>query len=335
MTNPQCTILAGGVGGARMVQGFSLALTPECVTSVINTADDFTYLGLRICPDLDTNMYTLANLSHRERGWGVQDDTQHFTHQLNRYNVDTWFSLGDFDMATHLLRTSLLSERRDTIVPPPSATTKPRLDATTTCLTLTEVTQRLCANLGVTAHILPMCNEEVRTVVHTDEGNFYFQEYYVLRQHRDVVRSFTYENVENSSITSEVQQAITNAQLIVVAPSNPYVSIAPILLVPGIRAALDKSSVPKVAVSPLIGDRAIKGPLADMMRSLGYPISSVGIALLYANIVDYLVIDSADAALADDIEALGIHPLVMPTLMDSRPASRQLLAERILQQIPD
>lgn len=304
---PMIVALAGGVGGAKLADGLYRALPPGQLAVIVNTADDFELFGLRISPDADTVMYTLAGLANPETGWGIAGDTFAALDMLGRYGQDRWFWLGDRDLATHILRTQRLREGR----------------------TVTEVTGELAGALSITARLLPMADEPVATVVRTPQGDLAFQEYFVRRQQRDDVRGVSFAGIEHARVTEAVREALAQAEAIVFCPSNPLVSIGPILAVPGMRALLAASPAPKVAVSPIVGGRALKGPADRMLAGLGHDVSPLGVAELYRDLIDGLVIDREDAALAPAIEALGPCVLVTETIMRDA-ADRERLARETL-----
>jgi LPPG:FO 2-phospho-L-lactate transferase len=299
-------LLAGGVGGARLASGFYAALPPEDLTIVVNTGDDFDHLGLRICPDLDTVTYTLAGLANRETGWGVAGDTFEALAALERVGGPTWFRLGDRDLATHLQRTTLLAES----------------------LRLTEVTSRICAALGVTARVLPMTDAAVATKVLTTGGELDFQDYFVRQRCEPVVQSIRFAGIESAQASPEVIEALNSADGIVIAPSNPFVSVEPILALPGVRELV--CSKPAVAVSPIVGGQAIKGPAAKMLLELGMDVSAMGVARRYAGLIGGFVMDEQDASLAEAVTALGFETVVAQTIMRAD-AERESLARVCLQ----
>lgn len=304
---PRIVALAGGVGGAKLADGLYQTLGPDELSVMVNTADDLDLFGLRVCPDVDTVTYTLAGLANPATGWGIADDTFHALEMLGYYGEDTWFRVGDRDFATHLERTARL--RRDE--------------------SLTDITARLASALGVRARILPMCDEPVATRVRTPEGTLDFQDYFVRRQHGDRVVGVEFVGIERASVTSAARVAIESAEAVVFCPSNPIVSIGPILAVPGLRDLLARQRVPRIAVSPIVGGQAIRGPADRMLASLGHEVSAHGVARIYAGLIDGMVIDEVDAALTGGIEAQGIAVLVAPTLMvDS--SIRRDLARRVL-----
>jgi LPPG:FO 2-phospho-L-lactate transferase len=310
------TLLAGGFGGAKMSHGFAL-LGPERAVEmsiVVNTGDDMELHGLSISPDLDTVMYTLAGLANADTGWGVRDETWSAAEMLATYGAPTWFRLGDRDLATHLVRTGGL-----------------RAGAR-----LTEVTARLCEALGVEARLLPMTDERVRTHVRTAAGWLEFQEWFVGRRHADPALEIRFDGIEQAQSTPEVLRAIGAADLLVVAPSNPFVSVGTILTVPGIQDALLATPAPVVAVSPIVGGAALRGPADRMFESLGGEASALGVARHYVErypeLLDVMVIDRLDADSAPDIEALGLRVQVAQTVMKTD-AHRAALAEAMLERL--
>jgi LPPG:FO 2-phospho-L-lactate transferase len=294
--------LAGGVGGAKLAHGLSALLPPDELAIVINTADDFDRFGLRICPDLDTVLYTLAGLANPIAGWGIAGDSWAAMEMLARYGRDTWFQLGDRDLATHIVRTERLRQGAS----------------------LSAVAAELAAALGVRARLLPMCDEPVATLVETPAGRLEFQDYFVRRHQQDDVLGVTFAGAEAATVPTAVADALARAEAIIICPSNPIVSIGPILAVPGLRERLMAAAAPRIAVSPIVGGRAIKGPAARMLATLGHEVSPVGVARLYRDVIDALVIDEQDAADASRIEALGLGVLVTGTIMDDEAARRRL-----------
>jgi LPPG:FO 2-phospho-L-lactate transferase len=299
--------LAGGVGGAKLAAGLQAALPPGDLTVVVNTADDFELWGLRICPDLDTVMYTLADVANPATGWGVKRESFNALGMLALYGEETWFKLGDKDLGTHVLRTSALRRGES----------------------LSGITVRLSTDLGIRSAVLPMCDEPVSTALDTPEGTLEFQEYFVRRGQKDEVLGVKLRGIEAASPTQAVAEAINAAELVVLCPSNPVVSIGPILAVPGMRKALAAASAPKVAVSPIIGGRALKGPADRMMASLGHEVSAAGVARMYEDFLDGMVVDRQDAAEVPEIEGLGVRVLATGAVMRDAP-DRTRLAREIL-----
>jgi len=301
-------VFTGGVGGAKLADGLARALEESTsLTIIVNTADDFELYGLHISPDLDTVMYTLAGIANPVTGWGIQGDTFHNFEMLERYGIGPWFRIGDRDMATHLLRTQMLKGGA----------------------TLSEVTRFLAGRLGVKPRILPMTNDRVRTVVDTDEGLFTFQEYFVKLRWQPEVRGLIYEGAEEAEPSPEALRAIEIADTIIIAPSNLYLSIDPILAVPDMRSALLNASAPVIAVTPIIGGEAVKGPAAKLMRELGVESSAIAVAEHYADFLNGFVLDERDAHLKPKVEALGIGVLTTDTLMRDVESRARLACEVI------
>jgi len=285
--------LAGGVGGAKLAAGLRDVLSPGDLSVVVNTADDFDLWGLHICPDLDTVMYTLAGISNPETGWGIAGESFETLKMLERYGEDTWFKLGDRDLATHVLRTERLRSGE----------------------TLTGVTAGLSRALGIRSFVLPMSDDPVSTVLETRERRLEFQEYFVRRGQKDEVLGVGLHGIEDAVPTEAVLAAISSAEAIVFCPSNPVVSIGPVLAMSGVREALVRSSAPKVAVSPIVGGRALKGPADRMMSSLGHEVSATGVARMYAGLVDGMVVDTIDEGEREGIEAIGMRVLATGSVM--------------------
>lgn len=303
---PRVVALAGGVGGAKLAHGLQQVLAPGELTVVVNTADDAEFHGLLVCPDHDTVLYTLGRLADRERGWGLAGETWAAAAMLERLGEPAWFRLGDRDLALHVHRTRRLREG----------------------VRLTEVNRGIQRALGVATPILPMADEPVRTRVRTPDGWLAFQDYFVRLHQAPDVLEVAFAGIEKARPTPEVTAAFAGAEAIVICPSNPFVSIGPILAVSGMRDLLDAArgrGVRVAAVSPLVGGRALKGPADRMARSLGAESSATGIARLYDGLIDALLVDGVDAAEAPAIAALGIEPVVGPTVMTDD-ASRAALA---------
>lgn len=301
--------LAGGTGGAKLALGLARVLPPEQLVIVVNTGDDECFHGLHVSPDLDTIMYTLAGLVNQETGWGLAGDTFNALEMLRKYDVDTWFNLGDLDLATHVRRTQLLRQG----------------------LTLSQVTEELCHRLGVDHQVVPMSDQPVRTVLSTDAGDLPMQTYFVQQRSEPKISSIAYVGAESAEAAPQFAAAMAEAELVVFCPSNPYLSVGPILAVPSVRRKLAEMSSRqlRVAVSPIVGGVAIKGPAAKIMAELGREVSCVGVAQSYQGICDVLVIDQQDAHLAPEIERMGLKPLVSPTIMNTE-ADKIALARRIL-----
>ena len=301
--------LAGGVGGAKLARGLADVLEPGQLTVAVNTGDDFEHMGLPISPDLDTVMYTLAGRANQETGWGVADETWSFMEAIGDLGGETWFRLGDRDLATHVMRRRMLDGGQ----------------------TLSEATDALAGALGIRHHIVPMSDQPVRTVVETDEGTLPFQDYFVRRKCEPRVSAFRFEGIDTALPSPGLVAALSDPDLktVVICPSNPYVSLAPIVGIPAVAEFIDAREVPIVAVSPIVGGQAIKGPAAKMMVELGAETSALGIARHYGARIDGIVIDEVDAALAPDIEALGVAVRVAQTVMRSEDDSRTLARETL------
>jgi LPPG:FO 2-phospho-L-lactate transferase len=306
---PRVVELAGGVGGAKLADGLLAELGAE-LTVVVNTGDDLVLHGLAIWPDHDTVIYTLAGRDDVERGWGLANETWTVMDALAALGEEPWFRLGDRDLATHLWRTGRLGSGA-----------RP-----------TDVAIELARRLGVAASVLPMTDDQVRTEVRTEDGWLEFQEYFVHRHQAPTVREVRFDGVDRAAATPEVLAALAAADLIVLAPSNPIVSVGPILAVGGIREAIDEArrgGVPVVAVSGIVGGRALKGPADRMLASLGHEATAFGVARLYAGLVDGFVLDAVDAGLRPAIEALGLATHVTDTIMTDD-ASRARLASEVV-----
>jgi LPPG:FO 2-phospho-L-lactate transferase len=301
--------LAGGVGGAKLARGLADVLDPGDLLVVVNTGDDFEHLGLHVSPDLDTVMYTLAGINDPAQGWGLAGETWRFMGAMETLGGPTWFRLGDRDLATHVERTRRLREGEP----------------------LSAVTTRLCARLGVNHHVVPMSDDAVRTLVETDEGVLAFQDYFVRRRAEPKVAGIRFAGIERARQADAVRALFGSGTLdaVVICPSNPYLSIAPILAVDGMRALLERRRVPAIAVSPIVAGRALKGPAAKIMVELGTEASSMEIARYYRGLIDALVIDEADRALAARMSALGIEPIVTQTIM-TEPRDRVALARSVV-----
>lgn len=295
--------LAGGVGAARFLDGLVAVTAPERVVIVGNTGDDFELHGLHISPDLDTVAYTMAGIADPERGWGIRGDTHECLRSLGRYGRPTWFQLGDRDLATHLYRTELLRQG----------------------LGLSEATARICEKLGVSAKLVPATDARLRTRVDTLEGRLDFQVYFVERRTEPEVTGVVFDGVETARPAPGVLETIAAASAVIVCPSNPLISIGPILAVPGIREALRTTPARVAAISPIVGGKALKGPADRMMRGLGMDPSAVAVARLYRDFVDVFIMDEVDRACAPAVEALGMRAVVTQTVMRDA-ASRRALA---------
>ncbi|HSI01249.1 MAG TPA: 2-phospho-L-lactate transferase [Reyranella sp.] len=297
--------LAGGVGGAKLALGLAGVLPAGSLTVAVNTADDFEHLGFSICPDLDTVMYTLAGVANPETGWGRRDESWTVMEALGVLGGETWFRLGDKDFATHIERTRRLRAGES----------------------LSSVMRDLAVRLGVKPALVPMSDDPVRTMVTTtDRGELAFQDWFVRLRCEPVVTSVRFAGVE---VARPAPALVETAGLrgLVVCPSNPFVSVAPILAVPGVRAAFEQMKAPRVAVTPIVGGQAIKGPAAKMLAELGHDVSALGVARSYKDWVDGFVLDAQDAALAPAIEALGLKVRIADTMMRNDDDKRRLAAE--------
>ena len=301
-------VLAGGVGAARFLDGLVRVMPPQEVTAIVNVGDDMEWAGLHIAPDLDTVMYTLSGLVNPEMGWGVANDGRRVLDRLDSLGGPAWFLIGDDDLATHLFRTHRLREGAP----------------------LSTVTAELCRAVGIECRVTPVTDDRLRTVVQTPDGELAFQDYFVRRRAADPVHGLRFDGAESSAPAPGVTEALRGADAIVIAPSNPFLSIDPLLAVPGVREALTESGAPVVAISPIIGGAAVKGPAADILASLGHDVSAIGVARLYAELADVFILDEQDAALVEQVEAeTALRCLALPTLM-SGPAEKQALARAAL-----
>lgn len=287
--------LAGGVGGAKLALGLARILPPERLTIVVNTGDDEEFHGLHVSPDLDTMAYTLSGWYNQETGWGVAGDSFETLAVLKRLGADAWFNLGDRDFAMHIRRTELLRQG----------------------MTLSQVTAELTGRLGIEHPIVPMSDQPVRTVLETDAGTLSMQEYFVKRRAAPTVRSIRYAGAENAEPSPGFTEALESADAIVYCPSNPHLSVAPILAVPGVREAIASHTACRAAVSPIVGGDAVRGPAGKIMGELGAEVSAVGVAREYRGLCDVLVVDTQDAGLSDAIAAVGIAPAVTGTIMQT------------------
>ncbi len=295
--------LAGGVGGAKFAAGLQETLPPGALTVIVNTGDDFEHWGLTICPDIDTVLYGLAGVNNPQTGWGRADETWDVLAEMERLGGEGWFRLGDKDVALHLLRNQWLKAG----------------------VNLTEVTDRLRQALGVPSRVLPMCNEPVRTLVHTDEGDLPFQDYFVRRRCEPTFRGLTFVGAGKAELAPDAAEALRAAAQIIICPSNPYLSVDPILSVPGLSQLVRASDAPVVAVSPIVGGRAVKGPVAKMMREMGH-LNHLPLTIVehYAGLLDGFVLDRQDRA---EESRLPLPALTTDTIMTDLPSKQRLAAE--------
>ena len=294
MTGP-VVALSGGVGGAKLALGLAKTLPTERLTIVVNTGDDEVFHGLHVSPDLDTVMYALAGLTNPETGWGIVDDSFAALGMLERYGTPTWFNLGDRDLATHVRRTELLKHGWP----------------------LSRVTRELCQRLGVRHPIVPMTDATVSTIVETDEGHLSFQVYFVERRCQPVAKGIRFENAETARMADGFIAALDGATGICFCPSNPFLSIAPILAVSGARERIASFPGTRVVVSPIVGGKALRGAAAKLLGELGHEVSCVGVARYYQGLCDVFVIDQMDRGYADAIRGLGMRVEITSTVMDT------------------
>jgi LPPG:FO 2-phospho-L-lactate transferase len=294
--------LAGGVGASKLLLGLYDVADPTLLTAIVNTGDDITLHGLKISPDLDIVTYTLAGVIDPAKGWGFRRETFHTLKRLAVFGRVNWFNLGDRDLATHIHRTAMLAEGK----------------------TLTDAAESIRAALGVKSRILPMSNEPVPTIIESDEGPLNFQEYLVKRRAEPVVRGIRFDNVESAKPAPGVLEAIRNADRIIICPSNPLISIGPILAVPGIREALRSRRQDVIAACPIVGGKSLKGPSDKMLTQLGYESSAEAVAKLYSDFTNIFVIDPTDRSQTASIEALNMKVKVIPTIMKTRTDKRKL-----------
>lgn len=301
-------LLTGGTGGAKLVQGFNLEARPEDLVIICNTADDFVFHGLHISPDLDTITYTIAGLSDTAKGWGIRDDTFVVLDWLGRLGGESWFKLGDRDLATHIMRSNLLREG----------------------LTLSQITERIRKRLGIESIILPMSDDRVETRIETPNGEISFQDYFVRGRWRDEVHRITFTGVEKCRPAPGVLDSIREASAVILCPSNPITSIGPILAVPGIRSALRKTRARIIAVSPIIRGMPYSGPAHKFMAAMGIEVSAFGVASAYRDFLTLILIALEDSELMRKIEGLGIQTVTtsirLESLDDRRRVARELLA---------
>jgi LPPG:FO 2-phospho-L-lactate transferase len=305
------TALAGGTGAAKLLRGLARLIDPRDLTVVVNTGDDAEIWGLHVSPDLDTVCYTLSGVIDEQKGWGLTGETFNTLDQIARFGEPAWFNLGDRDLATHLHRTRLLREGR----------------------TLSQVTQAVASALGVSARILPMSDQPVRTRILGPDGWLAFQEYFVREKAQVDVRAVSYAGAARAHPGPGVADALLTADAVLVCPSNPITSVGPILAVPGLVEALRATEATVVAVSPIVGGDAVSGPAGRLMASAGLPVSAAGVARAYADWLDVLVFDERDRALAPEIERTGVRPVAAPTIMSGREAE-VALARRVLDALP-
>jgi LPPG:FO 2-phospho-L-lactate transferase len=300
--HPQITALAGGVGASKLLLGVYGVTDPGKLTIIVNTGDDIVLHGLKISPDLDIVTYTLAGIVDSAKGWGLRAETFHALKHLAGFGRANWFNLGDRDLATHIHRTAMLGDGKS----------------------LTNAAESIRTALGVKSRILPMSNEPVPTIIDSNEGPLHFQEYLVKRRAEPNLRGIRFDGVESARPAPGVLDSIRDADRILICPSNPLISIGPILAVPGIREALRGRKNDVIAVCPIVGGKSLKGPSDKMLGQLGYQPSAEGIAKLYADFTGTFVIDTVDEAQADTIRSLGMKVAVLPTVMKTLGQKRKL-----------
>jgi LPPG:FO 2-phospho-L-lactate transferase len=300
-------VLTGGTGGAKFVDGLRQVVPPEELTIIVNTGDDLEWWGLYVSPDIDSITYVLAGMLSKERGWGVKGDTFYCLQAMGQLGQPNWFHVGDHDLAIHLLRTQLLAQKK----------------------TLSEATAEIASKLGVQARILPMSDSRVETRVLTPMGELSFEEYFVQRWYQDPVESVRFAGLEQSVPAPGVLDAIRTASVVILAPSNPVTSIGPILAVPGIREALRATAAPVAAISPIVGSAAVSGPAGNLMAAQGLQVSIAGIAEVYHDFLDLLIVDEKDAEAAGKLRQSGFRVHCAPTLMKDA-ESKAALARIVL-----
>ena len=301
-------VLTGGTGGAKFVDALKQLLPARKLTLIVNTGDDLEWWGLHVSPDLDSIMYVLAGMLSKDRGWGVDGDTFECVEAMRRMGSPAWFRVGDRDLATHLARTQLLASGR----------------------TLSQATAEIASALGVQSRILPMSDARVETRVTTPEGELSFQEYFVRERYRPEVRGVRFVGAEQAGPAPGVLEAIKSAEAVVLAPSNPITSIGPILAVPGIREALQKTEAPVAAISPIVGGAAVSGPAGALMAAQGLPVSVAGVAQAYADFLDLLIVDGRDAQAAEELRSSGLQVHCAQTIMKT-PDDKAALAATVLE----
>jgi len=304
MKYPLVTALAGGVGGAKLVYGLSKILPPDNLNVIVNTGDDFDYCGLHVSPDIDSIVYSLAEISDPIKGYGRANDSFKVMEEIKNFGEDVWFRLGDLDLALNLYRTKLLQSG----------------------FSLTETTKKLCKSLKIGQMILPMSDDQSYTKIITDEfGKLDFQDYFVKYKFEPKVENIDYSNIENSKITTESLTAIVNADIIVFCPSNPWLSIFPILRLPGVEKEILKKNV--IAISPIIGNNAVKGPAAKLFIDFGFVPSALAVAEVYKDFITYLIIDSKNMTEIPDINKLGIKTYATDIMMGNNDAKIRLAGD--------
>jgi LPPG:FO 2-phospho-L-lactate transferase len=300
--SPKITALAGGVGASKLLLGLYEVMDPTLLTIIVNTGDDIVLHGLKISPDLDIVTYTLAGIVDSKKGWGLRSETFHALKHLATYGRPNWFNLGDRDLATHIHRTAMLAEGK----------------------TLSQAADSIRIALGVKSRILPMSDDAVPTIIDSNEGPLHFQEYLVKRRTEPIVKGIRFAGVESAQPAPGVLEAIREADRVIICPSNPLISIGPILAVPQIRDQLRAHKQKVFAVCPIVGGKSLKGPSDKMLAQFGHDPTAVGVAKLYADFTGTLIIDPADKSQSAAITALGMKVAILPTVMKTRPQKRKL-----------
>ena len=295
-------VLAGGVGAAKFIEGLASVVDPSQLIIIINTGDDIDLFGLKICPDIDIITYTLAGLVDKQKGWGFQEETFNCLNILKRYYNEGWFNVGDKDLATHIYRADLFKQGYNK----------------------TEITSQIAKKLGVKAHLIPMCNEDVQTYIETDEAVIHFEEYYIKCQCKPKVKKVLYRGIEKASLSDTIPQYLKNAKKVIICPSNPIVSIGTILKVPGFRQILKKIKNKVYGISPIIQGATIKGPADKLMEALDLEVSCLGVAKYYHDFLGHFVIDLRDCEQTEEIEKLGIRTSCFDTIMDTLDKKKEL-----------
>ncbi|MHA1608185.1 MAG: 2-phospho-L-lactate transferase [Candidatus Freyarchaeota archaeon] len=299
------SLLTGGTGGLKLLEGFLEILPQDEIAIIVNTGDDIEFHGLHISPDLDSTVYLIAGLLDKEKFWGIKGDTFNCLEMMEKYGLETWFSLGDRDLATHILRTFLLRKG----------------------MALSTITKLICKQLGVKARVLPMSDDRVQTYIRTDLGVISFQEFWVKHRGEPDVFGIEYRGAEKANPPPEVIETLTSSDAIIFGPSNPITSIGPILAVRGIKDTIKRLNCKKIAVSPIVGGQAVSGPAAKLMRGLKMEVSPFGVALFYKNLIDTLVFDKRDALLKKAVNSIGIATYITDTLMVTREDTIRLASE--------
>jgi len=295
-------VLAGGVGAAKFIEGLVDVVDPSQLKIIINTGDDIELFGLKICPDIDIITYTLAGLVDKQKGWGFREETFNCLNMLKRYYDQGWFNTGDKDLATHIYRTDLFKQG----------------------YSKTEITSQIAKKLGVKAHLIPMCNEDVQTYLETDIGIIHFEEYYIKHECSPTIKNIIYRGIKNAKLPNMISQYLDKAKKVIICPSNPIVSIGTILNVPGFRDLLNKVKEKVYGISPIVQGATIKGPADKLMASLDLDVSCVGVANYYQDILGHFIIDLKDRSQKKEIEKLGIKVSCFDTIMESMVKKKNL-----------